>query len=106
LTVQPSLLRLARTYLEPQARLWPDLAGTPAVPTVTAAVVEAMADDVERRFAPDLRPSNGTTSFRAFAGRDCQCIRLESYTDEANRPDLPFATWHVGRDADDNEHNQ
>jgi len=50
LTVQPSLLRLARTYLEPQARLWPDLAGTPAVPTVTAAVVEAMADDVERRF--------------------------------------------------------
>jgi hypothetical protein len=39
-----------RIYLETQARLWPELAGTPAVPTVTDAVVEAMADDFERRF--------------------------------------------------------
>ncbi len=50
LTARPSLLGLARTYLETQARLWPELAGTPAVPTVTDAVVEAMADDFERRF--------------------------------------------------------
>ena len=35
-----SLQSLARTYLETQARLWPELAGTPAVPTGTDAVVE------------------------------------------------------------------
>ena len=29
LTARPSLLGLARTYLETQARLWPELAGTP-----------------------------------------------------------------------------
>jgi hypothetical protein len=50
LTARPSLLGLARTYLETQARLWPELAGTTAVPHVTDAVVEAMADDFERRF--------------------------------------------------------
>ncbi|MCE9630149.1 MAG: recombinase family protein [Planctomycetia bacterium] len=50
LTARPSLLALARTYLETQTRLWPELAGTPAVPNVTDAVVEAMADDFERRF--------------------------------------------------------
>ena len=50
LTARPSLLGLARTYLETQTRLWPELAGTPAVPNVTDAVVEAMADDFERRF--------------------------------------------------------
>jgi len=49
-----SLQSLARTYLETQARLWPELAGTPAVPTVTDAVVEAMADDFERRFRSQL----------------------------------------------------
>ena len=36
------LLDLARTYLETQARLWSELAGT--------AAVTAMADDFERRF--------------------------------------------------------
>ena len=45
-----SLRSLARTYLETQARLWPELAGTPAVPAIKDAVVEAMADDFERRF--------------------------------------------------------
>jgi hypothetical protein len=54
LTARPSLLGLARTYLETQARLWPELAGTPAVPTITDAVVEAMADDFERRFRTQL----------------------------------------------------
>ncbi|MEX0687992.1 MAG: transposase zinc-binding domain-containing protein, partial [Pirellulales bacterium] len=37
-----------------QARLWPELAGTPAVPTITDAAVEAMADDFERRFRTQL----------------------------------------------------
>jgi hypothetical protein len=50
LTARPSLLGLARTYLETQAQLWPELAGTSAVPAITDAVVEAMADDFERRF--------------------------------------------------------
>ena len=54
LTARPSLLGLARTYLETQARLWPELAGTPAVPTITDAVVEAMANDFERRFRTQL----------------------------------------------------
>jgi DNA invertase Pin-like site-specific DNA recombinase len=44
------LLDLARTYLEVQTRLWPDLAGTPAVPTADASTIAAMADDFERLF--------------------------------------------------------
>jgi len=44
------LMDLARTYLEVQARLWPDLAGTTAVPAADAATIAAMADDFERRF--------------------------------------------------------
>jgi len=44
------LIDLARTYLETQARLWPELAGTPAVPAVDPATVAAMADEFERRF--------------------------------------------------------
>jgi site-specific DNA recombinase len=44
------LLDLARTYLEVQARLWPDLAGTPAVPAADPATIAAMADAFERRF--------------------------------------------------------
>jgi site-specific DNA recombinase len=44
------LLDLARTYLETQARLWPELAGTAAVPAVDAATIATLADDFERRF--------------------------------------------------------
>ncbi|MFM8734785.1 MAG: recombinase family protein [Pirellulales bacterium] len=44
------LLDLARTYLENQARLWPELVGTPAVPAADAATIAAMAADFERRF--------------------------------------------------------
>ena len=44
------LLDLARTYLETQARLWPELVGTAAVPAADAATIAAMADDFERRF--------------------------------------------------------
>ncbi|NDC53759.1 MAG: hypothetical protein EBZ74_05580 [Planctomycetia bacterium] len=44
------LLGLARSYLEIQSRLWPQLAGTAAVPEPTDAVLEAMADAFERRF--------------------------------------------------------
>jgi len=44
------LLGLARSYLEIQNRLWPQLAGTAAVPDPTDAVLEAMADAFDRRF--------------------------------------------------------
>ena len=44
------LLDLARTYLEVQARLWPDLVGTAAVPAAAAPTIAAMADDFEERF--------------------------------------------------------
>jgi site-specific DNA recombinase len=44
------LLDLARTYLEVQARLWPELVGTAAVPAADPATIAAMADDFERRF--------------------------------------------------------
>ncbi|MEX0670565.1 MAG: recombinase family protein [Pirellulales bacterium] len=44
------LLDLARTYLETQARLWPELAGTTAVPVADDAAVATLADDFERRF--------------------------------------------------------
>ncbi|MFM7245313.1 MAG: recombinase family protein, partial [Planctomycetaceae bacterium] len=47
---RPGLLDLARTYLTNQARLWPELAGTAAVPAADSATIEAMADDFERRF--------------------------------------------------------
>jgi site-specific DNA recombinase len=48
------LLDLARTYLETQTRLWPELAGTPAVPAVAPATIHSMADDFERRFRQQL----------------------------------------------------
>ena len=44
------LLDLARTYLEVQARHWPELVSTAAVPAIDAATIAAMADDFERRF--------------------------------------------------------
>ena len=44
------LLDLARTYIEFQTRLWPELSGTAAVPAADAATIAAMADDFERRF--------------------------------------------------------
>jgi site-specific DNA recombinase len=48
------LMDLARTYLETQARLWPELVGTAAVPTADPATIAAMADDFERRFRQQI----------------------------------------------------
>jgi hypothetical protein len=65
------LLDLARTYIEFQTRLWPELSGTAAVPAADAATIAAMADDFERRFrtqAADIfqpgavPPTSGRTS--------------------------------------------
>jgi DNA invertase Pin-like site-specific DNA recombinase len=65
------LLDLARTYLEVQARLWPELAGTTAVPAADAATIAAMADDFERRFrqlhADVFRPGDTPIAWIALA---------------------------------------
>ncbi len=47
---RPELLELAHTYLETQARLWPDSVGSAAVPAISAAALTAMAEGFERRF--------------------------------------------------------
>jgi len=56
------LLDLARTYLETQNQLWPELADTTAVPAPVAATITAMADDFEKRFrqqhAETFRPGD------------------------------------------------
>jgi hypothetical protein len=54
LPTRAGLIDLARTYLETQARLWPELAGTRVVPTADDATIEAMADDFEQRFRSDV----------------------------------------------------
>ncbi len=64
--VREGLLDLARTYLETQARLWPELVGTSAVPTVTTDVITAFADDFEKRFRGQ--------SVEAFRPTDTQCM--------------------------------
>ena len=75
---------MARTYLETQARLWPELAGTPAVPTITVAVVEAMADDFERRFrtqSMDIFDPAGLR--RVWDAIGLGCVR---FSDEGSNP--------------------
>ena len=39
-----TLVDLAATYLDIQARLWPDLVGTPAVPVSMPATIQPMAE--------------------------------------------------------------
>ncbi len=50
LPTRAGLIDLARTYIEIQTRLWPELAGTSAVPALDDNAIEAMAADFERRF--------------------------------------------------------
>jgi len=78
------LIDLARTYLDAQARLWPELVGTPAVPVAMPATVEPMADDFERRFrqqhAEVFRP-HGTPKVWADLG-----IAYLRFSDEGSNP--------------------
>jgi hypothetical protein len=78
------LLDLARTYLEVQARLWPDLAGTTAVPAADAATIAAMADDFERRFrhqqAEVFRPAGTPIAWIALA------VAYLRFSDENSNP--------------------
>ena len=78
------LLDLARTYLEVQARLWPDLAGTAAVPAADPATIAAMADDFERRFrqlqADVFRPGDTPIAWIALA------VAYLRFSDENSNP--------------------
>jgi site-specific DNA recombinase len=78
------LLDLAHTYLDAQARLWPELVGTTAVPVAMPATLEPMADDFERRFrqqrAEVFRPS-GTPKLWTDLG-----IAYLRFSDEGSNP--------------------
>jgi len=78
------LLDLARTYLEVQARLWPELVGTAAVPAADAATIAAMADDFERRFrqqhAEVFRPGDTPHVWIALA------VAYLRFSDENSNP--------------------
>jgi DNA invertase Pin-like site-specific DNA recombinase len=78
------LLDLARTYLETQARLWPDLVGTAAVPAADPATIAAMADDFERRFrqqhADVFRPGDTPIAWIALA------VAYLRFSDENSNP--------------------
>jgi site-specific DNA recombinase len=78
------LMDLARTYLETQTRLWPDLAGTPAVPAADAATIAAMADDFEQRFrqqhAEAFRPGDTPIAWIALA------VAYLRFSDENSNP--------------------
>ena len=78
------LIDLARTYLDAQARLWPELVGTAAVPIAMPATLEPMADDFERRFrqqhAEVFRPS-GTPKVWTDLG-----IAYLRFSDEGSNP--------------------
>jgi hypothetical protein len=78
------LLDLARTYLDTQARLWPELVGTAAVPAADAATIAAMADDFERRFrqqhAEVFRPGGTSPVWLALA------VAYLRFSDENSNP--------------------
>ena len=84
LPARAGLIDLARTYLDAQARLWPELVGTAAVPVAMPATVEPMADDFERRFrqqhAEVFRPS-GTPKLWTDLG-----IAYLRFSDEGSNP--------------------
>ena len=84
LPARAGLIDLARTYLDAQARLWPELVGTAAVPVAMPATIEPMADDFERRFrqqhAEVFRPS-GTPKLWTDLG-----IAYLRFSDEGSNP--------------------
>lgn len=65
---------MARTYLETQGRLWPDLVGTAAVPAADPATIAARANDFERRHRCS-RPSWVTSSSKSNTSMDTKTPR-------------------------------
>jgi len=78
------LLGLARSYLEIQTRLWPQLAGTAAVPDPTDAVLEAMADAFDRRFRRQATDCFQTTGLPKVW--DALGIGYARFSDEGSNP--------------------
>jgi len=79
-----TLVDLAATYLDIQARLWPDLVGTPAVPVSMPATIQPMAEAFERRFRAQavevFRPSGGARPWSAIG------IVYLRFSDEGSNP--------------------
>jgi len=79
-----TLVDLAATYLDIQARLWPDLVGTPAVPVSMPATIQPMAEAFERRFRAQaveiFRPSGGARPWSALG------IAYLRFSDEGSNP--------------------
>ena len=78
------LIDLARTYLDVQARLWPMLVGSPAVPVAMPATVEPMADDFERRFRSQaIDVFQGMSMPKAWTALGIAYLR---FSDEGSNP--------------------
>jgi DNA invertase Pin-like site-specific DNA recombinase len=79
-----TLVDLAATYLDIQARLWPDLVGTPAVPVSMPATIQPMAEAFERRFRAQaveiFRPSGGARPWSALG------IAYLRFSDQGSNP--------------------
>jgi site-specific DNA recombinase len=79
-----TLVDLAATYLDIQARLWPDLVGTPAVPVSMPATIQPMAEAFERRFRAQavevFRPNGGARPWSALG------IVYLRFSDEGSNP--------------------
>lgn len=79
-----TLVDLAATYLDIQARLWPDLVGTPTVPVSMPGTLQQMVDAFERRFraqAADIfRPNGGPMPWTALG------IAYLRFSDEGSNP--------------------
>jgi DNA invertase Pin-like site-specific DNA recombinase len=79
-----TLVDLAATYLDIQARLWPNLVGTPAVPVSMPATIQPMAEAFERRFRSQavevFRPSGGARPWSALG------IAYLRFSDEGSNP--------------------
>ena len=79
-----TLIDLAATYLDHQARLWPELVSTSAVPVSMPATIQPMADAFERRFraqaAEVFRPNGGVRPWAALG------IAYLRFSDEGSNP--------------------
>lgn len=79
-----TLVDLAATYLDHQARLWPELVNTSAVPVSIPATIQPLADAFERRFraqaAEVFRPNGGARPWAAIG------IAYLRFSDEGSNP--------------------
>jgi site-specific DNA recombinase len=77
-----ALRELARTYLELQRRLWPELVESSRLPDLTDENVNALADDFKRRFL--IQQRNERLSIGPLTGTIAGCY--VRYSDEGSNP--------------------